>query len=144
MKTKVPKNKLTLKIKNPTTTGLIKFFLVFFAASIFVSSVFAAASGGESWKYMLFHNGPYTDMYMDFFNSMRDAGAEDVYTARNNIYPPLSLLIFKVLGFIVSDELIDLPNKQRVLLQSDQKCMMVYIIFACIIILSMSTMCLQV
>ncbi len=139
MNTKAPKNKLTLKKKNSTTTGLIKFFLVFFAASIFVSSVFAAASGGESWKYMLFHNGPYTDMYMDFFNSMRDAGAEDVYTARNNIYPPLSLLIFKILGFIVSDELIDLPNKQRVLLQSDQKCMMVYIIFACIIILSMST-----
>lgn len=139
MNTKTPKNKLTLKIKNPTTTGLIKFFLVFFAASVFVSSVLAAASGGESWKYMLFHNGPYTDMYMDFFNSMRDAGAEDVYTARNNIYPPLSLLIFKVLGFIVSDDLIDLPNKQRVLLQSDQKCMMVYIIFACIIILSMST-----
>lgn len=139
METKTPKNKLTLKSKNPTTTGLIKFFLIFFGISIFVASVFAAASGGESWKYMLFHNGPYTDMYMDFFNSIRDAGAEDVYTARNNIYPPLSLLIFKILGFIVSDDLVDLPNKQRVLLQSDQKCMMVYIIFACIIILSMST-----
>ncbi len=139
MKTKIPKNKLTIKIPTPTTKGLIKFFLVFFTASIFVASVFAVASGGESWKYMLFHNGPYTDMYMDFFNSIRDAGADDVYTARNNIYPPLSLLIFKILGFLVSDDLVNLLNRDRILLQSDQLCMMIYIIFACIIILSMST-----
>lgn len=139
MKNSVPKNQLTKKTHIPTTKSLIKFFLVFFAANLFIAAVMAAASGGESWKYMLFHNGPYTDMYMDFFNSIRDAGAEDVYTARNNIYPPLSLLIFKIFGFLISDELVDLPNRQRVLLQFDQRCMMVYIIFACIIILSMST-----
>lgn len=139
MKKSAPKNPLTKKPRVVTTTALIKFFLIFFAGSLFISSVMAAASGGESWKYMLFHNGPYTDMYMDFFNSIRDAGAEDVYTARNNIYPPLSLLIFKIFGFLISDELVDLPNRQRVLLQFDQRCMMVYIIFACIIILSMST-----
>ena len=140
MKTSLKNNKLINKNKPLTTKNLIVFFIVFFLGSIFVSSVFAAATGGDSWKAMLFHNGPYTDMYMDFFNSIRDAGAEDVYTARNNIYPPLCLLIFKVLGFLISEDLVDLPNKQRVLLQADQRCMMIYILFACILILSLSTL----
>lgn len=139
MKTKIYKNKKN-KIQKPTTTkSLITFFIVFFLASFFVCAVLAAASGGDSWKAMLFHNGRYTDLYMDFFNSIRDAGAEDVYTARNNIYPPLGLLIFKVLGFLVSEDLVDLPNVQKTLLQSDQRAMMIYILFAVILILSMST-----
>ncbi len=124
----------------PTTMGLIKFFVVFFLCSVFVCSVMAVASGGDSWKKMLFHNGNSTDLFMDFFNSLRDAGAEDVYTARNNIYPPLCLLIFKILGFLIPEELIDLPNKQRTLLQLDESCMMLYFLFACICILSMTTL----
>ncbi len=139
MKKKVPENKLTKKVRITTSKDLSIFFIVFFIASFFVCAVLAAASGGDSWKAMLFHNGSYTDMYMDFFNSIRDAGADDVYTARNNIYPPLGLLIFKILGFLVDENLVDLPNKNRVLLQNDQRAMMIYILFACILILSMST-----
>lgn len=139
MKNNIPKNKLTKKVKNTTTKDLSVFFIIFFIASFFVCAVLAAASGGDSWKAMLFHTGPYTDMYMDFFNSIRDAGAEDVYTARNNIYPPLGLLIFKIFGFLIDESLVDLPNKNRVLLQSDQRSMMIYVLFACILILSMST-----
>ena len=140
MKNTTPKTKLTKKSTSITTTGLIKFFMIFFSASFFVSAVYAAVSSGDSWRTSLFHSGRYTDMYMDFFNSIRDAGAEDVYTARNNIYPPLCLLIFKVLGFLVSEDLVDLPNKQRVLLQTDQRCMVIYMLFACILILSLSTL----
>ena len=137
MNTKTPKNKLTLKIKNPTTTGLIKFFLVFFAASVFVSSVLAAASGGESWKYMLFHNGPYTDMYMDFFNSIRDGGSDNVYSERNNIYPPLCVLIFRIISKLISPDLVSTHFKQRTLLQSNQICMIIYILFVLISIMAM-------
>lgn len=136
-------NSVLLKKKKSapvTTSGLLKFFIVFFLCSVFVCAVMAMASGGDSWKRMLFHSGNYTDLFMDFFNSLRDAGAEDVYTARNNIYPPLCLLVFKVLGFLISDDLIDLPNRQRTLLQLDESCMMVYFIFACICILSMTTL----
>lgn len=138
MKTKAPKNILTKKQKNPSTKDLTKFFIIFFLSSLFISAVYAAASGGEAWKYMLFHNGPYTDMYMDFFNSIRDAGAEDVYTARNNIYPPLCLLIFKLMGFSISESLVDLPNKNKTMLQLDQRSMMVYFLFACFCIILMT------
>ena len=75
--------------------------MIFFVGSLFVSAVMAAASGGESWKYMLFHNGPFTDMYMDFFNSIRDGGSPDVYSARNNIYPPLCVLIFRIFSKLI-------------------------------------------
>lgn len=139
MKNNIPKNSLTKKSGFTTTKKLTTFFIVFFIACFFVAAVMAAASSGDSWKAMLFHNGKYTDMYMDFFNSIRDAGAEDVYTARNNIYPPLGLLLFKILGFLVSEDLVNLLNSQRTLLQSDQRSMMIYILFACICILSMST-----
>lgn len=121
------------------TSGLLKFFIIFFLCSLFVCAVMAAVSGGDSWKKMLFHNGHATDLFMDFFNSLRDAGAKDVYTARNNIYPPLCLLVFKILGYLIPDALIDLPNKQRTMLQLDESCMMVYFIFAVICILSMTT-----
>jgi hypothetical protein len=137
MKTNIPKNKLTIKINTPTTNSLIKYFLVFFVASIFVASVFAVATGGESWKYMLFHNGPYTDMYMDFFNSIRDGGSDNVYSERNNIYPPLCVLIFRIISKFVSPDLISTHFKERKLLQADQLCMIIYIIFVLLCIMAM-------
>ncbi len=123
-----------------TTNGLLQFFIIFFLCCLFIGTVMAFASGGDSWKKILFHNGNYTDLFMDFFNSMRDAGAEDVYTARKNIYPPLCLLFFKLCGFLVPEELIDLPNKRRTLMQLSESSMMVFFLFAVICVLSMSTL----
>lgn len=137
MKNTTPKNPLTRKFRIPTTTEMIKFFLIFFAGSLFVSVVMAAASGGESWKYMLFHNGPYTDMYMDFFNSIRDGGSDNVYSERNNIYPPLCVLIFRIFSRLIDPDLVSTHFKQRTRLQADQICMIIYILFALICIMSM-------
>lgn len=137
MKNKAPKNNLTKKSRIPTPTSMIKYFMIFFVASLFVSAVFAAASGGESWKYMLFHNGKYTDMYMDFFNSIRDGGSPDVYSARNNIYPPLCVLIFRILSKLIDPSLVSTIFTQRKLLQADQLSMIIYILFALICIMSL-------
>ena len=137
MKKDIPKNNLTKKSFIPTTTNMIKFFVVFFAASIFVASVLAVASGGESWKYMLFHSGPYTDMYMDFFNSIRDGGSDNVYSERNNIYPPLCVLIFRIMSKLIDPNLVSTRFEQRTSLQSDKICMVLYIMFALICIMSM-------
>ena len=126
------------KTEYTTTSDLVKFFTIFFLISMLTCVVLAAMSGGESWKFQLFHNKGYTDMFMDFFNSMRDAGDENVYTARNNIYPPLCLLLFKLFGSFVSQDLIDLLNTKRITLQYDQNCMIVYFIFAIICILIMT------
>lgn len=138
---KISKSPLTKKNKTEeitTTTDLIKFFVIFFIISMFICVVLAAMSGGESWKLQLFHSNGYTDMFMDFFNSMRDANASNVYTARNNIYPPLALLIFKFFNVFVSDELLVLPNAKRTSLQYDQNCMIIYFIFAIVCILLMT------
>ena len=137
MKNKNPKNNLTKKSRIPTPTSMIKYFMVFFAASLFVAAVLAAASGGESWKYMLFHSGPYTDMYMDFFNSIRDGGSPDVYSARNNIYPPLCVLIFRILSKLINPELVASSFPKRKMLQADQISMMIYVLFALICIMSL-------
>ena len=137
MNTKAPKNYLTNKSRVPTTKSMVKFFMVFFVCSLFVSTVLAAASGGESWKYMLFHSGPYTDMYMDFFNSIRDGGSPNVYSARNNIYPPLCVLIFRILSKLIDPSLVSTHFRQRTMLQADQLCMIIYILFALICIMSL-------
>ena len=138
MKKTTPENSLTKKKSNlPTTASMIKYFLVFFLCSLFVATVLAAASGGESWKYMLFHSGPYTDMYMDFFNSIRDGGSDNVYSERNNIYPPLCVLIFRIFSKLISPALVSTRFEQRTLLQSDQISMMIYIVFALICVMSM-------
>ncbi len=137
MNTKAPKNNLTKKSRIPDTKGMVKIFMVFFVCSLFVSTVLAAASGGESWKYMLFHSGPYTDMYMDFFNSIRDGGSPNVYSARNNIYPPLCVLIFRIFSKLIDPSLVSTHFKQRTMLQADQLCMIIYILFALICIMSL-------
>lgn len=137
MKNKIPENKLTKKSIIPTPNSMIKYFMIFFVGSLFVAAVMAAASGGESWKYMLFHNGPYTDMYMDFFNSIRDGGSPDVYSARNNIYPPLCVLIFRIFSKLIDPDLVSSTFPMRKLLQSDQVSMLIYMLFALICIMSL-------
>ena len=121
----------------PTTMGLFKFFIVFFLCSLFVCIVMAAESGGDSWKMMLFHSGKYTDMFMDFFNSIRDGGSSNVYSERNNIYPPLCILIFRLFSKMIDPDLVSTIFAQRTLLQMDELCMMIYFIFALICVLSL-------
>lgn len=121
----------------PTTMGLIKFFVVFFLCSLFVCIVMAAESGGDSWKMMMFHSGKHTDMFMDFFNSIRDGGSPNVYSERNNIYPPLCILIFRLFSKMIDPDLVSTRFEQRTLLQLDELCMMIYFLFAIICILSL-------
>lgn len=121
----------------PTTEGLFKYFITFFLSSLFICIIFAAASGGDSWKMMLFHSGKYTDMFMDFFNSIRDGGSPNVYSERNNIYPPLCILIFRLFSKLINPDLVSSHFKNRTWLQMDELCMMIYFLFAIICILSL-------
>lgn len=128
------KNKHT---KGVTTEKLFIFFVVFFLANVFIGIVLAAASGGDSWKYMLFHSGNHTDLFMDFYNSIRDGGSADVYSQRNNIYPPLCVLIFRLFSKLISPELVATYFSKRTSLQIDTLCTMIYFVFAIICVLSM-------
>lgn len=136
------KNSNDLTLNNTKKMSVQKkmfvFFVVFFVANIFINIVLSAASGGDSWKQMLFHNGNSTDLYMDFFNSIRDGGSEDVYSARNNIYPPFCILIFRFFSKLINPSLVSTSFGQRFQLQLDQLCMMIYIIFAIVCVLSLA------
>lgn len=136
MKKEKPKSGIK-KERRITTNGLLTFFFIFFIINLFISTVMAASSGGDSWKMMLLHSGNYTDLYMDFFNSIRDGGSENVYSERNNIYPPLCVLIFRFFSKFISPDLVSTPFNRRTSLQADQLCMMIYILFAltCILML---------
>lgn len=125
------------KNKSVTTKGLLLFFILFFLANLIVGVVLAAATGGDSWKMILFHSGFSTDMYMDFFNSIRDGGSPDVYSARNNIYPPLCNLIFRFFSKLISPSLVSTAFASRTSLQVDQISMMIYLLFAIVCIVCM-------
>ncbi len=135
------KRKKQKKVKKALTLdSLFTFFVVFFLASLFICLILAMASEGDSWKQMLFHNGPYTDLYMDFFNSIRDGGSPDVYTARNNIYPPLCVLIFRFLSKLIPPRLVSSRFDERKALLSNPVCMTMYILFALVSILLLMRM----
>ena len=125
------------KDRRPTVKRLLTIFFIFFLANLFIGLAMAAATGGESWKMMLFHSGKYTDLFMDFFNSIRDGGSENVYSERNNIYPPLCILIFRFFSKFISPDLVSTSFGRRTSLQTDQLCMMIYILFALVCILSL-------
>ncbi len=129
--------KRRFSISTPTTMGLVKFFVMFFCGSLLVCIILAAATSGDSWKLQMFHSNGYTDMFMDFFNSIRDGGSSNVYTARNNIYPPLCILIFRLFSKMMNPSIVASSFKRRSLLQMDQISMMIYFIFAIICILSL-------
>ncbi len=134
------KSVLTKKInteEKTTTLSLVKFFIIFFIVSLFICIILAAMTGGDSWKLQLFHSNGYTDMFMDFFNSIRDGGSSNVYTERNNIYPPLCVLVFRIISKLINPELVSSPFNLRTSLQYDEMCIMIYFLFAIICIISL-------
>nr|MCR5041120.1 DUF2029 domain-containing protein [Clostridia bacterium] len=82
---------------------------------------------GDAFSALFFDNSGKSDLFMDFFNSLRSASADNVYTERNNIYPPLGLLIYKVLGLFIPVELL---TGRRVLLRLNTDAIMLYFLFA--------------
>ncbi|MCR5041677.1 MAG: glycosyltransferase 87 family protein [Clostridia bacterium] len=114
----------------------VVFYAEFFAACMVISYVYALISNGQSFSVTLFGYRRSSDLFMDFFNSMRDASSKSVYTKRFNVYPPLGLLIFRLLGGFLPDRLLSLANVEKALLPIDQKCMMmcVMVSIACLLL----------
>ena len=110
------------------------FFIVNFG--IMMGAMFI--THGASFSYALFGRGVTNDLFMDFFNSIRDA-VGNVYTDKNNIYPPLCILLFRFFGKFVRADYVAIDNTvkpgSKYLLQMDQRCMMIYLLFACVCIL---------
>ena len=76
------------KRKNPA-----EFFAAFMAVSLIIYLIASLIWGGKVLCGIFFADG--TDLFMDFFNSVRDVSqGTGVYTDRGVIYPPMANLIF--------------------------------------------------
>ncbi|MCR5781094.1 MAG: glycosyltransferase 87 family protein [Clostridia bacterium] len=120
------------------TEGYVRFFIIFFIVNFGIMMGAMFITNGASFSNALFGKGVNNDLFMDFFNSIRDA-VGNVYTDKNNIYPPLCILIFKFFGKFVRADYVAIDNNlkpgTKYLLQMDQRCMMIYLLFACVCIL---------
>lgn len=135
--TKGPKGSLDSRPKGKKIEfrDMFLFFTLFFYCCFLINFLFACVSHGNSFGESLYYNGRRTDLFMDFFNSMRDASNSDVYTGRNNIYPPLSLLIFKFLDLFVDPQLVKTTSEDKVLMELNQRTMMIFFLFAIICVI---------
>ncbi|MBQ9880111.1 MAG: DUF2029 domain-containing protein [Clostridia bacterium] len=135
-KTKAPEG--ALKQRKGGDDTLMKAFLAFFAINTVVCYIFAMISRGDTWTMTLFYPDPNPkDHFMDFFNSMRDAGTRDVYVERGVIYPPLANLLFFIASKVVSPEVISTPFRYRHIMSVDQMSMMLYVFYAAAMLLCM-------
>lgn len=90
--------RLFCKLKN----NYISCFACFFFLSVAIYLLMGIFTGGKSLLRVFFLNTD--DLFMDFFNSIRDASQGiGAYTERNVIYPPMANLIFLILSRITPD-----------------------------------------
>ncbi len=83
----------TLKKNNAITV-----FLFLMISSTVIYTVYLLLSEGAATKNLFAYSAGFGgDMFMDFYNSMRDVANTDItYTARHVIYPPMANFIFLV------------------------------------------------
>ena len=95
------------KRKNPA-----EFFVAFMAVSLVIYLIASLIWGGKVLCGIFFADG--TDLFMDFFNSVRDVSqGTGVYTDRGVIYPPMANLIFLLCLRLVPEEYATTPFDQR-------------------------------
>lgn len=90
----------TLKKNNAITV-----FLFLMISSTLIYTVYLLIEGGAATKNLFaYSNGYGGDMFMDFFNSVRDVANTDItYTVRHVIYPPMANLIFLVFSRLANN-----------------------------------------
>ncbi|MFR5102025.1 MAG: hypothetical protein ACLTE4_05750, partial [Christensenellaceae bacterium] len=95
------------KRKNPA-----EFFAAFMAVSLIIYLIASLIWGGKVLCGIFFADG--TDLFMDFFNSVRDVSqGTGVYTDRGVIYPPMANLIFLLCLRLIPEEYATTPFDQR-------------------------------
>ncbi len=116
-------------LQNDRADRMVRAYLALFAASFVLTVIGMLLTGGRSFTDTLFYN--YLgkgDTFMDFYNSIRDAGTKEVYK-NGIIYPPLANLFFYLLSRLIDPRLVALPYEERFQLQSDTTCRVILFIF---------------
>ena len=116
---------------------LLCIFFAFFGVNLIITCIYAAATDGELLSRLLFmpHNGV-KDHFMDFFNSIRDAGDSDVYE-KGIIYPPLANLIFRFFASFIPTELVETDFASRMSIRDNQTAAVCFVLFIIICMMSM-------
>jgi len=122
--------KSPLAKKTVSSKTLIITFISIFASFGVLSVIFAVITSGNSFRGMLFHNGIYTDWFMDFFNSILDSSASNVYSERNSVYPPLAVAFFRFLGRMIPYREVALDPRDHYDIQQSQLAIMLYLLYA--------------
>ncbi len=124
---------------------LIRTYYIAFAVSGLLTIITMLLTHGESFANTLYSDA-YTsigtfghDDFMDFFNSIRDAGTKDVYKNRI-IYPPLANMFFYLLSKMIQPELVSINFVLRKQLVRDTTCMTIYSVFVFVCIIFMVKM----
>ncbi len=120
---------------------MIRAYYIAFAVSGVLTVILMLFTHGESFANTLFSDQYVTlgvfghDDFMDFFNSIRDAGTKEVYK-NGIIYPPLANLFFYVLSKMVNPDLVSIRFVMRKLLSHDTTCLTLYAVFVFVCLLA--------
>ncbi len=89
-----------------------KYFVLIMSASIVIYLLFYIIKGDADYVDVFFLRC--RDLFMDFFNSVRDAAqGPEVYTVRHVIYPPMANLLYLVCSRFIPGLYADSPFKDR-------------------------------
>lgn len=77
----------------------------------------------------------FADLFMDFFNSIRDAAKFDVYSTYHVIYTPLVTLYFMFCSFFIPENALDHSVKNLIMQQQVMSYVSIFIFFAITLVL---------
>lgn len=122
-----------LKLKENSFS--LNLFLILSLISLVLTIIIVALSEGGALNNMLFGE----DYFMDFYNSMCDAGTKGVYTERGVIYPPLSCLLFFLVSKMVPHKyvMLNLEGGERLQIYSDGLCQLIYILITTMVVFAL-------
>lgn len=130
-----PKNRRRLLHNTPEDYAYLYYGIFFLCSVLYI--ILAMVSEGDTVRYSLFYAPTFTyqkssDLFMDFFNSVRDASHGGGYE-KSVIYPPLANLIYVAIGQMFKSEFVAMDFANRFQLRDyDPIALMVY--FLCIML----------
>ncbi|HBL40516.1 MAG TPA: hypothetical protein DDY98_02675 [Ruminococcaceae bacterium] len=116
---------------------MLKVYFVLFAVCAVLTVIGMLLSDGRSFTDTLYYGLFDNDEFMDFYNSIRDAGTREVYK-KGVIYPPLANVFFFFISKMTNPAMVALPNKERAQIRSDaasQALLFIYL-FACVLLIA--------
>ncbi len=116
--------------KTPRTRSLLHIYFILFGVGVVGCYLMAVATDGYGFS-SLFCPDAAKKWFSDFFESVRDSAAPDVYTARKVFYPPFSVLLLRCLSYVInSQSFVGTGEISLRIMHNDFALYMLYFLFA--------------